>query len=40
MGIPLKQISAYGVDENRPQVDAILNKAENEIEQIIGDWYL
>lgn len=39
MGIPLKQISAYGVDENRPMLDSILKKAEKEIENLVEHWY-
>jgi len=39
MGISSEQISAFGVDENRDKLDSILNKAKQEISEVIEKWY-
>ena len=40
MGIPSQQISAFGVDEKRDQLDTILAKAKTEIQEVVQQWYL
>ncbi len=39
MGISSEQVSAFGVDENRENVDAILNQAKNQINDVIKRWF-
>lgn len=39
MGISSEQISAFGIDENRDQLETIIHTAKDEINQIIKRWY-
>ncbi len=39
MGISSEQISAFGVDQNRDQLDSILDHAKLEIKNLIGRWF-
>lgn len=39
MGISLEQISAIGVDQNRDQLDYILEQAKKEISTLVKKWY-
>lgn len=39
MGISSEQISAFGVDQNRDQLQFILNKAKKEIKYLIDRWF-
>ncbi|WP_109832764.1 NAD(P)H-dependent oxidoreductase [Reichenbachiella versicolor] len=40
IGIPLEQISAFGVDQKREQLDTILTNAKTEISSLIDKWFL
>jgi len=39
MGITSEQVSAYGVDQNRAQLDAILGQAKLEIKHLVDRWF-
>ncbi len=39
MGMASQQISAYGVDQNRDQLDSILGNAKQEIKTVVEEWY-
>jgi FMN-dependent NADH-azoreductase len=39
IGITSEQITAYGVDQNRDQLDLIIGKAKLEIKQVIDSWF-
>lgn len=39
MGIASEQVSAFGVDEHREQLDAILNQAKLDIKKLASRWF-
>ncbi|WP_075341908.1 NAD(P)H-dependent oxidoreductase [Tenacibaculum agarivorans] len=39
IGIPLEQISAFGVDQNRDRLESILDVAKLEIKSIVNKWF-
>ena len=39
MGISSEQISAFGVDQNRDQLNSILENAKLEIKTLIDRWF-
>ena len=39
MGIASEQILAFGVDQNRDQLDNILKKAKFEIKTLVDRWF-
>ncbi|KAB5488921.1 NAD(P)H-dependent oxidoreductase [Flagellimonas hadalis] len=39
IGMASEQISAFGVDQNREQLDSILESAKYEIKQVIDSWF-
>ncbi|WP_020526244.1 NAD(P)H-dependent oxidoreductase [Flexithrix dorotheae] len=39
LGIHSEQVSAFGVDQNRDQIDTILEKAKYEIKTFIDSWF-
>ncbi|SFB98946.1 Flavodoxin-like fold [Flagellimonas taeanensis] len=39
IGIASEQISAFGVDQNREQLDSILENAKHEIKRVIDSWF-
>lgn len=40
MGISSEKITAFGVDQNRQNIDCILIKAKQEISRVVEDWYM
>ena len=39
IGISSEQILAFGVDQNRDQIDSILDQAKNEIKLVVDRWF-
>jgi len=39
LGISSEQVSAFGVDQNRDQLDSILNAAKQDIKQRVDKWF-
>lgn len=39
MGIPFKQVSAFGVDQNRDKLTSILDNAKLEIKNLVDRWF-
>jgi len=39
MGVSSEQISAFGVDESKNQVESIIHTAKSELKQVVKKWY-